>query len=208
MENEGLPNAGFYDQRAALQWVQDYIGLVGGDKSHVSAWGESAGAGSLLHHLIAFGGKQDPLFSRAVLQSPGNMFKFDRKGDLEQKFQDFAASAGCAGKGLSCLRAATTKSLSDANNALNEAAPNGTNYIGPSVDGKWVRQLAPLELASGKCAIIFPRRLPIELRCRPALQDYALAFSLSSTLIKRRDYRTNYSLRFYLWLAFTGRLSP
>lgn len=156
MENEGLPNAGFYDQRAAFQWIHDYIDLVGGDKSHVSGWGESAGAGSLLHHLIAFGGKQDPLFSRAVLLSPGYNFKFDRKGVLEQEFRDFAASAGCAGKGLSCLRAATTKSLSDANNALNDAAPNGTNYIGPSADGKWVRQLAPLEFASGKCAIFPP----------------------------------------------------
>lgn len=171
MENEGLPNAGLYDQRAVLLWIQDYISLVGGDKSQVSAWGESAGAGSILHHLIAFGGTQDPLFSRAVLESPAYEFLFDRKGSLEQNFQDFAAFAGCSGQGVSCLRAANITTLSDANIALNEAATDGTLYIGPSADGSFVRQLAPLEFKSGRCAILdsfaaFSHSLPSQLRVR------------------------------------------
>lgn len=32
MEKLGLPNAGLYDQRLVLQWVQDFIHLVSGDK--------------------------------------------------------------------------------------------------------------------------------------------------------------------------------
>lgn len=138
MEKEGLPNAALYDQRAVLQWIQDYIGLVGGDKRQVSAWGQSAGAGALLHHLTAFGGTQHPLFSKAILLSPATGFEFDRKGLLEQKFQAFATRAGCTGKGLACLRAASTQAL--------EAANTG---FGPSADGKFLRQLAILELASG-----------------------------------------------------------
>lgn len=179
MENEGLPNAGLYDQRAALQWIQDYIGLVGGDKCQVSAWGESAGAGSILHHLTAFGGAQDPLFSRAVLESPAYEFLFDRKGSLEQTFQDFAAFAGYAGLGVSCLRAASTKNISDASVALSEAAPPVRTF-GPSADGAFVRQLAPLEFASGKCSIsawfvAFSRSLPIDSRilvqCRYCMEE-------------------------------------
>ena len=149
MEKDGLPNTGFYDQRAALQWIQDYISLVGGDKAQVSAWGESAGAGSIMHHLTAFGGTQDPLFSRAVLQSPAFELMYDRKGALEDTFQNFTALAGCAGQGVACLRAASAETLDNANVKLNEMGPMGTFALGPSADGKWVRQLATLELASG-----------------------------------------------------------
>ncbi|KAL8917021.1 MAG: hypothetical protein Q9208_008196 [Pyrenodesmia sp. 3 TL-2023] len=149
MERDGLPNAGLYDQRAVLQWIQDHIHLVGGDKTKVSAWGLSAGGGSIMHHLTAFGGTQDPLFSRAVVQSPGFQPKFDRKGDLESTFQNFTALAGCAGEGLACLRAASADALHDANVKLNTGGPPSTNAVGPSSDGSWVRQLAPLELAQG-----------------------------------------------------------
>lgn len=47
MERDALPNAGLYDQRLVLEWVQKYIYLLGGDKARVSAWGESAGASSM-----------------------------------------------------------------------------------------------------------------------------------------------------------------
>ena len=149
MESDGLPNAGLYDQRAALQWIQSYISLVGGDPKQVSAWGLSAGAGSIMHHLVSFGGSQDPLFSRAVMQSPAFELLLDRKGKLEQTFQNFTALAGCAGQGLACLRAASAKTLQNANTKLNEEGPQGTVAVGPSADGKLIRQLAVLEYASG-----------------------------------------------------------
>lgn len=149
MEREGLPNAGLYDQRAVLQWIQDHIHLVGGDKNQVSAWGESAGGGSIMHHLTAFGGTQDPLFSRAVMLSPAFQPKFDRRGDLEAIFQNFTDLAGCAGEGLGCLRAASADALDNANVKLNEGGLPATFAVGPSTDGSWVRQLPPLELAQG-----------------------------------------------------------
>ena len=89
MEKEGLPNAGLYDQRAVLQWIQHYIYLIGGDKRQVSAWGPSAGATSILHHLTAFGGTQDPLFSKAILKSPAYWPSFDRRGGLRAGFSEF-----------------------------------------------------------------------------------------------------------------------
>ena len=149
MESEGLPNAGLYDQRAALQWIQSYISLVGGDPTQVSAWGESAGAGSIMHQLVSFGGTQKPLFSKAVMQSPAFQLMFDRKGGLEQTFQNFTTLAGCAGQGVACLRAASAATLQNANTKLNEQGPEGIFAVGPAADGNLIRQLAVLEYASG-----------------------------------------------------------
>ena len=39
----GTTNAGIKDQTFALQWVQSYIGLFGGNASAVTISGESAG---------------------------------------------------------------------------------------------------------------------------------------------------------------------
>ncbi|KAI8905794.1 Alpha/Beta hydrolase protein [Powellomyces hirtus] len=57
---QAATNVGLLDQRAALQWVQKYIGLVNGDKTRVAAFGESTGCGAIIHHLAAKGGLQDP----------------------------------------------------------------------------------------------------------------------------------------------------
>ncbi|KAL6720357.1 hypothetical protein ACLMJK_002278 [Lecanora helva] len=149
MEEQGLPNAGLYDQRAAFQWIQNYIHLVGGDPASVSAWGQSAGAGSIMHQLVAFGGSQASLFSKAVMQSPAFALKVDRKGDLEQVFQNFTQLTGCSGQGVACLRAASAQTLQRANSALNQEVPAGTFAVGPSADGNLIRQSPALELASG-----------------------------------------------------------
>ena len=65
----GISNNGLRDQLAALQWVQENIDTFGGDPGNVTVFGESAGAGALLHLLAAPASKG--LFRRAILQSPG-----------------------------------------------------------------------------------------------------------------------------------------
>jgi hypothetical protein len=56
VKSKGVLNAGILDQHFALQWVQKYITCFGGDPSHVTISGESAGAGSVMLHDIAYGG--------------------------------------------------------------------------------------------------------------------------------------------------------
>ena len=102
-----------------------------------------------MHQLVSFGGSQNPLFSKAVMQSPAFEILLDRKGTLEQTFQNFTTLAGCTGQGLACLRAASAETLQNANTKLNEQGPEGSFAVGPSADGKLIRQLAVLELASG-----------------------------------------------------------
>ena len=52
----GAVNAGLLDQTFALQWVQSYIGLFGGNASQVTISGQSAGGGSIMLQSMAFGG--------------------------------------------------------------------------------------------------------------------------------------------------------
>lgn len=63
------PNCGLLDQVLALEWVRDHIAAFGGDPGCVTVFGESAGAGSVLHLLSA--PAADGLFHRAISQSPG-----------------------------------------------------------------------------------------------------------------------------------------
>lgn len=65
----GAPNAGLLDQIAALQWVRRNASAFGGDPECVTAVGESAGAGSLLHVMSS--GLSEGLFNRVICQSPG-----------------------------------------------------------------------------------------------------------------------------------------
>lgn len=52
----GTVNAGLKDMTFALQWVQSYIGLFGGNASAVTISGESAGGGACMLQSMAFGG--------------------------------------------------------------------------------------------------------------------------------------------------------
>ena len=67
-EQGGTPNVGLLDQKLAFEWVQKHVHLFGGDPSRVTIMGESAGAGSILYHLVA--PETSCLFDQILPQSP------------------------------------------------------------------------------------------------------------------------------------------
>lgn len=155
MEKEALPNAGLYDQRMILKFVQNNIGKVNGDPKAVSAWGESAGASSILHHLVSKEGKQDPLFSKAVLQSPAFQWQWDRTGSLNDTYTRFAGFADCQNGDINCLQLASEAKLSDANQKLfqDSTACQGVFPVGPSLDGQLLKTLPAVAFKTGQLPI-------------------------------------------------------
>lgn len=70
-------NFGLLDQRAGLMWVRDNIAAFGGDPDNITIAGQSAGGGSVLHHIT------DPdnfsILKGAVIMS--GMIRFTGEGD-------------------------------------------------------------------------------------------------------------------------------
>ena len=151
LRRSGSPNLGLHDQRAVFRFIRDHIHLVHGDAGNVTAWGESAGAASLMHHLTAYRGTQDPLFRRAIIQSPAFGWQFDPHV-IELTWRRFAELVHCLDGSLTCVESATEEAVRLANQELfRENAPCiGVLPIGPAVDGMWVQDLAMHSLMDGR----------------------------------------------------------
>lgn len=143
----GTPNAGLHDQVLAFKWVKDNIHLFGGDKTRVTAGGLSAGGGSLLHHLTAYGGsKGAPLFQRAFLNSPGYLPIPDPEvsRNITKTFLSFLGADSVAH-----ARNFTTAQLMRAN--ADYILSSTVDFVyGPTVDGDYVPALPDKLLRTGK----------------------------------------------------------
>jgi carboxylesterase type B len=122
----GTPNAGFYDQRMALKWVQDHIELFGGDPDQVTVMGESAGGGSIMHQITAYGGVEAP-FQQAILQSPAFIPR-PLVSQSESAFQSLLKFANVST--LAELRKVDTLVLQQANKLTQALAFYGTFTFG------------------------------------------------------------------------------
>ncbi|KAI1609657.1 carboxylesterase type B [Exophiala viscosa] len=153
----GVVNAGLLDQHFALQWVQNYIHLFGGDPSHVTISGQSAGAGSVMLQDMAYGGSQgQSLFRNTIASSPYLPMQYGYKDwQPSQAYYAFATMVGCAptlpygahpGTIFDCLVSKDTSTLQNASATLSESGKYGTWCFLPVTDGVFVQDLPSRQL--------------------------------------------------------------
>jgi carboxylesterase type B len=149
----GNMNAGLLDQEFAFKWVQDHITKFGGDPGKVTIWGESAGGGSVLQHLISRDGQASPKLFRAGISSSSflpSQYKFN-DAIPEGLYKQAVSQANCAKNSdtLTCLRSADASTLANINVALNAAAFYGTYTLVPVVDEQFITQSPTQALKQG-----------------------------------------------------------
>ncbi|GAA5946916.1 hypothetical protein JCM3775_004177 [Rhodotorula graminis] len=156
----GVTNAGLLDQQHALRWVQDQIHKFGGNSDHVTIFGESAGAGSVLNQVLANGGNtvkalglKKPLFKAALGASVFLPLQVEATSSwAESRYDDLVAATNCTGdkSTFRCLESVDAGALAAASGKLSQDQPFGFWTYVPVVDGSFLTKRASVLLKQGQ----------------------------------------------------------
>ncbi|KAF8128655.1 Alpha/Beta hydrolase protein [Boletus edulis] len=191
----GLGNFGLYDQRFALQWVQKYILLFGGNPKQVILWGQSSGSISVMLQMVAYDGQLGGLFQGAVMESGSASPMHDITIQQAQDDYDFLveqANCTAANDTLNCLRQAPYQTII---NAVLQTTPLlsyqalNTSWR-PLVDGVFLKQSTRQSLSEGKYA-----RVPAILG---DVDDEGTLFSLYSFNVTTNEQFLDYIQTIFL----------
>ncbi|KAK9772845.1 putative Carboxylic ester hydrolase [Seiridium cardinale] len=146
------PNIGLLDQRKAMEFVQNYISVFGGDPDHVVIGGDSAGAASISLHLTAYGGEDKGLFHAAAAESIPFATVLTANQSRYQ-YENFVISLGCVGSDpLACLKSKTTAEIQAHGRPIpypGEASAPAYMW-GPVIDGDMIRDVTYKSYSEGK----------------------------------------------------------
>ncbi|EEA22238.1 triacylglycerol lipase, putative [Talaromyces marneffei ATCC 18224] len=155
VEQSGSLNNGLKDMIKLLQWVHKYIAQFGGDPTHVTIGGDSAGAGAITLLLSAYGGSNqlDGLFHAAVAESQSFGPQLT-VSESQFQFDNLTERTGCADSmhPLKCLRNLDINALQKENKEI--PYPSGVLSplypYGPTIDNNLVSNYTISLFGEGK----------------------------------------------------------
>ncbi|POM75165.1 Triacylglycerol Lipase [Phytophthora palmivora] len=151
VQQAGVANLGFRDQRLALHWVQENIAAFGGDPDKVTIWGESSGGWSVGYQLLAYGGRDDGLFRGAIMQSGAPVdvsSNYANASAWDVYYNNITSASNCssAADTLDCLRQVPIDTLSS---IFNSSVASSASFR-PVIDGDYLQDTGANLLRSGK----------------------------------------------------------
>ncbi|KAF5525024.1 Carboxylesterase patB [Colletotrichum aenigma] len=143
----GLIRASQADGSPGIIYVQEHIHLFGGDPKQVTVMGGSAGGGSIVHHITAYGGLKPAPFARAIPLSAGWI------PVTSQYEQDNSTNSFLQSLNVTSVQEAQNSSTEEVILA-NAKAVGSSKWIsttyGPVIDGGLVPALPGISLLKGE----------------------------------------------------------
>lgn len=130
--------------------MKENIQHFGGNPNEITVFGQSSGAGSIMHHITAEAGKLKAPFERAILQSPGWQTTINPEETWAHTIGTASLFAGEPITNSNQLVNLDSATLVQINGAIVFNSSAGMFTYGPTVDGKYVPDLPGVLLLDGK----------------------------------------------------------
>ena len=105
-------NYGMMDQRLAMEWTKQNIKAFGGNPNLVTIGGQSAGAMSVVSHMISQ--NSTGLYNYAIIESNPLALPFHTRESGANNANSFSDYLSCANNDLACLRSKPTDQILEA----------------------------------------------------------------------------------------------
>ncbi|XP_012940968.1 cAMP-regulated D2 protein [Aplysia californica] len=135
-------NYGILDQRLALEWVSKSIQAFGGDPNKVTIFGQSAGAQSVIQHLLSE--SSSSYFHNAIVESSPAGLPYKTYDEAFVLAGLFAEAVGCPIADLNCMRGKSAQEVAEAAYRTRKDVASAKflelfEPYGPYVDGSEVK---------------------------------------------------------------------